>query len=150
MANTKELALGEKITVYTMPGRDGRAISRHQDGRIILFDQNSQYSSMIVPGQVVECHVVFIQEKFIIVNPIKEPVKAEAPTVPGAKTEDDVELDDILGELEKIDLDKVVDDLERLMKRANKNSKSIPQALIHIIWLQRLTIRILTGRTTEK
>lgn len=76
-----ELLVGDKITVFTVPGRD-RAIGRHQDGRIILFDQNSQYSKLITPYQSVECHVVFIQEKFIIVSPIKEPVKAEAPPRP--------------------------------------------------------------------
>lgn len=146
-----KLQLGDKITVYTVPGREGRAIGRRQDGRVVLFDQTSKYAGMIAPGQVVECQVVFIQEKFIIVTPIKEPVKAEPHPVPEAKPGDGVEdLDDILEEFEKIDLDKIVDDLERLMERANKNSKAIPRALIHIIGLQRLTIRILTGRTTEK
>jgi len=128
----------------------GRVIGRHQDGRIILFDQNSQYSKLITPYQSVECHVVFIQEKFIIVSPIKEPIKAEALPVPGVKEEEGEDLDDILEELEKIDADRVLDDLEKLMARANKNSRAIPRALINIIGLQRLTLRILTGRTTEK
>jgi hypothetical protein len=151
MAKTKELSIGEKLTVYTVPGREGKAISRHQDGRVILFDQNSQYSKLITPYQSVECQVVIMQEKFIIVSPIKAPVKAEAPPVPEVKKEDEGEdLDDILEEFEKIDSDRVLDDLEKLMARANKNSKAIPRALINIIGLQRLTLRILTGRTTEK
>lgn len=60
------------------------------------------------------------------------------------------DIDEILEELEKIGIDRVLDDLERMMERANKNSKAIPRALIHIIGLQRLTLRILTGKTPEK
>lgn len=146
-----KLQIGDKMTVITVPGREGGAIGRHQDGRVILFDQTSKYAGMIAPGQVVECHVVFMQEKFIIVSPIKEPIKAEAPPAPEVKKEDEGEdLDDILEEFEKIDSDRVLDDLEKLMARANKNSKAIPRALINIIGLQRLTLRILTGRTIEK
>ena len=131
---TKELSLGDKMTVWTVPGREDRAIGHLPDGRVILFDQNSKYSSMIAPGQVVECQVIFIQEKFIIVSPIKEPVNAESPTVPEAEAEEDVEdLDDILGELEKIDQDRIINDLEKLMARAN--SKSIPRAEVGLIRL---------------
>ena len=144
----QELALGEKITVQTVHGREGRAIGRLPDGRVILFDQNSQYSRMIAPGQSVECHVTFMQEKFIIASPISEPVKMEATPVPGVDV--NKVLEDLAGETSRIDLDKIVEDLEKLVEEVPKNSKVIPRALIHVIWLDRLIIRILTGETLEK
>ncbi len=58
-----QLRLGDKITVRTLPGRDGKPIGRLSDGCIILFNQDNPYFSMLSPGQSVECHVTVISEK---------------------------------------------------------------------------------------
>jgi len=148
MDKPQELALGEKITVQTVPGREGKAIGRFPDGRVILFDQNSQYSSVIAPGQSVECHVIFIQEKYVIVTPISEPIKMEATPVP--RVDVDKVLEDLVGETSRIDLDKIVEDLEKLVGEVPKKSKVIPRALIHVIWLERLIIRILADYVSTR
>jgi len=51
--NLEDLGLGDRISVHTIPGRGNTVISRLQDGRIILFDQNSQYFELLAPGQIV-------------------------------------------------------------------------------------------------
>ena len=77
MAEDRELGLGDRITVHTIRGRGGTVISRLHDGRIILFDQNSQYFDLLAAGQIVECHIVNIKENYVIVSPIHEPEKIE-------------------------------------------------------------------------
>lgn len=54
MDELKKLVLGEKLNVRVLPGREGRPIGRHPDGRVILFDQNSPYHGILAPSQSVE------------------------------------------------------------------------------------------------
>ncbi|GAH54331.1 unnamed protein product, partial [marine sediment metagenome] len=73
MDELQKLRLGDKITVHIVPGRDGKPIGRLSDGCIILFNQENQYFHMLAPGQSVECHVTVISEKYVIVDPVREP-----------------------------------------------------------------------------
>jgi len=121
------LNLGDRITVHTIPGRANTVISRLQDGRIILFDQNSQHFSLLAPGQIVECHVVNIKENYVIVNPISIPEEIPISSIP------------------ELEVDTVVEELEKLIKGVSKNAKVIPRALLRVIRLEHLIIKILRG-----
>ena len=136
----QELFLGQKINVQTIPGREGKVIGRLSDGRVILFDQNSYYD-MLAPGQLVECHVINIHEKYIIVSPVRDPEIVVDEPIP------EVYMDDIREDLEILggkDFDEIIVDLENLIRRVPKNAKIIPRALIHVIRLEHLIIKILT------
>jgi len=133
MGEFQKLDIGEKITVRTLPGREGKPIGRLQDGRVILFDQNSPYFSMLSPGQSVECHVIVISENYVIVSPIREPEEAVIVHYP----EDD---------FPDVDVDDITKDLEKMIKKVKgKNAEVIPKALLHIIRLEQLIIKILKG-----
>jgi len=121
------LGLGDRITVHTIPGRANTVISRLQDGRIILFDQNSQHFSLLAPGQIVECHVVNVKENYVIVSPISKPEEIPISYIP------------------ELEVDKIVEDLEKLIKGVSKNAKVIPRALLRVIQLEQLIIKILKG-----
>ncbi len=128
MASVSEkLVLGNKITVRVMAGRGDQVISRLPTGLVVLFDQNSPYFDLLAPGQEVECHIIYIQENYIIVSPISEPVDMEVAYVA------DVPVDDI------------IEDLEKLIKNVSGNAKVIPKALLRIIQLQQLQLKILMG-----
>jgi len=125
--NLEVLGLGDRITVHTIPGRANTVISRLQDGRIILFDQNSQYFSLLAPGQIVECHVVNVKENYVIVSPISIPEEIPISSIP------------------ELEVDDVVEELEKLIKGVSKNAKVIPRALLRVIRLEHLIIKILKG-----
>jgi len=128
MAGIQEkLVLGDKMTVQTMRGRADTVISRLQDGRVALFDQNSPYFDLLAPGQSVECHVINIKENYVILNPIREPEAIEAIRAI------EVEVDDI------------VEELEKLIENVSGNAEVIPRALLRVIRLEQVIIKILTG-----
>ncbi len=124
---SEKLVLGNKITVRVMAGREDQVISRLPTGLVVLFDQNSQYFDLLAPGQEVECHIIYIQENYVIVSPISEPVELEVAYVA------DVPVDDVIKELED------------LIGNVSGNAKVIPQALLRIIRIQQLQLKILTG-----
>ena len=123
----EDLGLGDRIAVHTIPGRANTVISRLQDGRIILFDQNSPYFEQLAPGQIVECHIVNIKENYVIVSPISKPEEIPISNIP------------------ELEVDVIVEDLEKLIKGVSKNAKVIPKALLRIIRLEQLIIKILKG-----
>ncbi len=127
MSVSEELGLGNKITVRVMAGRADQVISRMPNGLVVLFDQRSEYFDLLAPGQEVECHIIYIQENYIIVSPISEPREIEIVHIP------DIPVDDI------------IEDLEKLIKEVPKNAKVIPRALLRVLRLEQLIIRILTG-----
>jgi len=137
MGELQKLGLGEKITVRTVPGREGKPIGRLPDGRVILFDQNSPYYDMLAPSQSVEGHVIVIGENYVIVSPIREPEEAVVVHYP----EDD---------FPEIDVDDIVKDLEKMIKKVSGNAEVIPRALLRVIRLEQLIIKILKGKTYEK
>jgi len=134
MEELQKLGLGEKITVRVLPGRGGKPIGRLPDGRVILFDQENPYWSILAPGQSVECHVKVISEKYIIVDPIREP---EAAVIVHYQKEE---------EFPDVDVNDITKDLEKMMKKAkSKNAAIVPKALLRIIQLEQLIIKILKG-----
>ncbi len=123
---SEELVLGNKITVRVMAGRGNQVISRLSTGLVVLFDQNSPYFDLLAPGQEVECHIIYIQENYIIVSPISEPVEIEIVHIPDP-------------------MEDIIEDLEKLIENVSGNAKVIPKALLRIIRLQQLQLKILTG-----
>ncbi len=124
---SEKLVLGNKITVRVMAGRADQVISRMPTGLVVLFDQNSPYFDLLAPGQDVECHIIYIQENYVIVSPISEPVEIEVVHIPGVAVDD------------------VIEDLEELIENVSGNAKVIPTALLRIIRLQQLQLKILLG-----
>ncbi|GAH87811.1 unnamed protein product [marine sediment metagenome] len=123
----EDLGLGDRIIVHTIRGRGDTVISRLQDGRIILFDQNSEHWDLLAPGQTVECHVINIKENYIIVSPISEPEEIEISYIP------------------ELEVDVIVEDLEKLIEDVSGNAEIIPRALLRVIRLEQLIIKILKG-----
>jgi len=123
--NLEELGLGDRITVHTFLGRGNTIISRLQDGRIILFDQDSQYWNLLAPGQTIECHIINIKENYVIVSPISKPEEIEISYTP------------------ELEGDTIVEDLEKLIEDVSGNAKIIPRALLRVIRLEQLIIKIL-------
>ncbi len=124
---SEKLVLGNKITVRVMAGRADQVISRLPNGLVVLFDQNSPYFDLLAPGQEVECHIIYIQENYVIVSPISEPVEIEVVHIPGVPVDD------------------VIEELEKLIENVSGNAKVIPMALLRLIRLQQLQLKILTG-----
>ena len=125
--NLEEIGLGDRITVHTIPGKANTVISRLQDGRIILFDQNSQFFNLLAPAQIVECHVVNVKENYIIVSPISEPEEIQISYIP------------------ELEVDTIIVELEKLIEDVSGNAQVIPRALLRVIRLQHLIIKILRG-----
>ena len=123
--NLVDLGLGDRIAVHTFRGRGNTIIGRLQDGRIVLFDQKSQYFELLAPGQIVECHVINIRENYVIVDPIREPEEIETSYVPKS--------------------DDLIEDLEKLIEDVSGNAEIIPRALLRVIQLEQLIIKILKG-----
>jgi len=124
---SEKLVLGNKITVRVMAGRADQVISRLPTGLVVLFDQNSQFFDLLAPGQEVECHIIYIQENYIIASPISEPVEIEVAYVA------DIPVDDVIA------------DLEGMIEKVSGNAQIVSKALLRIIRLQQLQLRILRG-----
>ncbi len=124
----RKLTLGELLTVRTVPGREGKPIARMDDGRIVLFDQKSEFFDMLVPGMTVEGHVIVLTESYLIIAPTKKPEVGE-PVV--------------YVHYPEIDVSDIQEDLKDLVKSVKGNAKVIPNALLRILRLQQLTLRIL-------
>jgi len=132
----KTLFLGEKITVQTMQGRGDTVIGHLPDGRVVLFDKKSQYFNLLAPGQSVDGHVIYIKENFVIVNPISEPVIVDPISEPEERE---------IVHIPEIEVDDIVEDLEKLIEKLSGNAEVIPKALLKIIQLDQLIIKILKG-----
>lgn len=85
---------------------------------------------MLAPGQDVECHVKVIGENYIIVDPISEPKKT-------------VVIHYSKEHFPEVKVDYIMEDLEKLIKSVSGNAEVMPNALLHIIRLQQLTIKML-------
>lgn len=120
--------LGDRIKVQTIRGLKGNVIGRLPDGRAILFSRESPYINMLGPNQLVECNIIYVSQRYVIVDPRSEPepfkVKEKPPGEPKP----------IEGE-ESLDLDggELLEKLERLSYDGEWDTGIIARALIHII-----------------
>jgi len=121
--DAKSVHLGERITFQTFRGLKGNIIGRLPDGRMVLFNRDSPYTRMLAPGQSVDCSVNYVSEKYIIVDPIREPrpLEREVPTEP-IEREETTEIKD--GRFEN---------LRRLSNEGEWETAIIARALIHVI-----------------
>jgi len=133
MARIQRLVLGDKINVQTMRGRGDTVIGRLLDGRVVLFDQKSQFFNLLAPSQSVECHIIFIKENFIIVNPISEPKEISES--------EEIEFVHI-PEIPEVYVDDIVEELEKLIEKVSGNAKVIPRALLKLIRMEQKVIRL--------
>jgi len=120
--------LGDRIKVQTIMGLKGNVIGRLPDGRAILFSRDSPYINMLGPNQQVECNVIHVSQRYVIVDPIREPdlfkVEEKPPGEPKpieVKESPDVDGGELLGKL------------RRLSYYGEWETAIIARALIHII-----------------
>ena len=104
---------GDRIPVRTFRGWGGNVIGRLPDGRVVLFSRDSPYLAMLAPGQEVDCRVVKVAPRYVIVDPIGEPTPVEKKSI---------EVDESL-----------VDDLKGLAEGEDPAASVIARALLHII-----------------
>jgi len=67
------ISIGETLMVNTFMGREGNVVGRLMDGRIILFNKDSEYLDRIGPGEVVKVKVVYVAKNYVIVDPLGLP-----------------------------------------------------------------------------
>ena len=103
-----------------------------EDGRIVLFDQKSEFYDMLVPGMTVEGHIIVMSESYVIIAPSKKPEVGE----PIAYVH-----------YPEIDVSDIQEELKTLVKTVKGNAKIIPNALLRILRLQQLTLRILNDES---
>ena len=115
--DTKKLFLGDRITVQTFRGFKGNIIGRLPDGRMVLFNRDSPYRSMLALGQSVDCSVSHVAERYIIVDPIREPKFIEREKE----------------ETTEIEKDGRFENLRRLSEKGEWEIGIIARALIHIM-----------------
>jgi len=70
---SEEISIGQTITVRAFMGRAGNVVGRLADGRIILFNKESQHLANIEPGTLIDARVVYVAKNYIIVDPIATP-----------------------------------------------------------------------------
>ncbi len=119
--------LGDRITVQTIRGQKGNIIGRLPDGRAMLFDQDSPYINMLGPDQLVECNVVHVSEKYVIVDPIGEPEPFKKGPYSGEPKPVEV-LDD-----QDVSDDPLLEDLRVLSEKGEWETGIIAGALLYII-----------------
>lgn len=115
--DTKNLFVGDRITVQTLMGVKGNIIGRLPDRRMVLFNRDSPYRSMLAPDQSVDCSVSHVAERYIIVDPIREPKPIERERE----------------ETTEIEKDRRFENLRRLSEEGEWETAIFARALIHIM-----------------
>ena len=126
--DTKPVHLGDRIKVQTFRGVKGNIVGNLPDGRTIVFDRDSPYLNMLSPGQSVECNIIHVSQRYIIVDPLREPEPLERTRRPVSEKKP-VEMAKPI-ETEK---DWILESLRRLSKEGEWDKAAIAGALIHII-----------------
>lgn len=124
----KNVFLGDRIIVQTFRGVKGNIVGKLPDGRTIIFDRDSPYLNMLSPGQSVECNIIHVSERYVIVDPMREPEPLERTRRPVSETEPMEKAKP--PETEK---DWILEPLRRLSKEGEWEKAAIAGALIHII-----------------
>ena len=120
--------LGDRITVQTIRGLKGNIIGRLPDGRTILFDRGNPYMNMLGPNQRVECNVIRVSQKYVIVDPIKEPEPSKTIR-PYSGEPKQIEL----LENQEVHDDPLLEDLRNLSEKGEWETAIIAGALLYII-----------------
>lgn len=125
--NTNSVFIGDRITVQTLKGTKGNIVGRLPDGRMVLFNRDSPYRSMLALAQSVDCSVNHVAEKYVIVDPIREPklLEREMPTSEVEPVERE--------ETTEIEKDRRFENLRRLSEQGEWEIAIFARALIHII-----------------
>jgi len=126
--DAKPVYLGDRITVQTFRGVKGNIVGNLPDGRTIVFDRDSPYLNMLGPGQSVECNIIYVSQRYIIADPLREPEPLERTRRPVIETETREEAKP--PETEK---NWVLESLRRLSKEGEWENTALAGALIHII-----------------
>jgi hypothetical protein len=126
--DTKSVYIGDRIKVRTIRGVKGNVIGQLPDGRTIIFDSDSPYLSMLGPGQLVECNVIHVSQRYVIVDPIREPEPLQGERRPISEMEPREGT-----EPPEIDKVRLLEDLRRLSKEGEWETAILARALIHII-----------------
>jgi len=124
----KNVIFGDRITVQTFRGFKGNIIGKLPDGRMVLFNRDSPYISTLAPDQSVDCSVNHVAEKYVIVDPIREPKLLEKEKAPTNEVEP-VERE----ETTEIEEDRRFENLRRLSEEGGWETAIFARALIHII-----------------
>ena len=111
--------VGDRVKIRTIRGVKGNIIGRMPDGRTIIFDQHSPYYNMLGPGQLVECKVTRVSQRYVLVDPISEPEFFEGEGKPISKTE--------------IDKARLLENLRILSEEGRWETAIIAGALMHMI-----------------
>lgn len=119
---------GDRISVQTLRGVKGNIVGKLPDDRTIVFDRTSPYLNMLSPGQSVECNVTRVSERYVIVDPMREPEPLERARSPARETEPRERAKP--PETEKA---KLLGSLRRLSAEGEWEKAVIARALIHII-----------------
>lgn len=120
--------LGDRITVQTIRGVEGSVIGRMPDGRAVLFDRDSPYRSMLGPNQLVECNVIHIAPRYVIVDPIREPEPVKREVKPTGEPKPAERLEP--PELRKA---RLLEDLRMLSEKGEWVTSIFAGTLLHLI-----------------
>ncbi len=134
--NKTDVNLGEEIQVRTLLGRDSNIVGRLSDGRVILFGRDNPYLHLLRENQLVNCHVTFIHENYIIVEPIDDP-----SPIPDSEQVVEDEVQEELSLEEVPEEPALIDELERISVQGYGDTAIIGKALLQIIRLQHHIIR---------
>ena len=134
--NKTDVNLGEEIQVRTLLGRDSNIVGRLPDGRIILFGKDNPYLHLLRENQTVNCHVVYVHEKYIIAEPIGDPSPLQdSEQVVTDEVQEESPLEEFLEE------PSLIEELERVSKQGYGDMAIIAKALLQVIRLQNHIIR---------
>ncbi len=134
--NKTDVNLGEEIQVRTLLGRDRNIVGRLPDGRIILFGKDNPHLHLLRENQTVNCHVVFVHEKYIIAEPIGDPSSlSDSEQVFTDEVQEESPLEEFLEE------PFLIEELERVSEQGYGDMAIIAKALLQIIRLQNHIIR---------
>ena len=134
--NKTDVNLGEEIQVRTLLGRDSNIVGRLSDGRVILFGRDNPYLHLLRENQTVNCHVVYVHEKYIIAEPIGDPSSlSDSEQVFTDEVQEESPLEEFLEE------PSLIEELERVSKQGYGDMAIIAKALLQVIRLQNHIIR---------
>ena len=134
--NKTDVNLGEEIQVRTLLGRDSNIVGRLSDGRVILFGKDNPYLHLLRENQTVNCHVVYVHEKYIIAEPIGDPSSlSDSEQVFTDEVQEESPLEEFL------EAPSLIEELERVSEQGYGDMAIIAKALLQIIRLQNHIIR---------